>query len=391
MPSNKKAINKPKLLIVEDEMITSDHLRRTLSRIGYEITGVAASGAEALDLIEQTVPDLILADIGLDGDIDGIEVAARALYGWGVPTVFLTAYSDPETMRRAKITEPYGYVLKPFKDQDLHATIEIALQQAKLGGVRRQEAQENARILVRTQDELAAMTARMIQAQETERQEIARDLHDDMVQQLALLEIDFERLWAKVPEAKRQENEGEFRKLIDRVAILANALRNVAHRLHPAVLNDLGIVVALRQLTQEFEERHLLHTRFSTRGALDNLAPDIPLCLYRIVQEALRNIAKHAGSAKVDIALVGSLDNVELTIRDDGHGFKTGSSKGRAGLGLVSMAQRAEAAGGVFEITSQLRAGTRIHVCIPIGTIRLAESFTDGVAGRRKHVAGTIT
>src|SRR5690242_11018685 len=119
---------KPKILIAEDETITAHHLRRILTRMGYEVVGSAASGASVLDVIKQTGPDLLLADIGLQGEMDGIELASRAREGWNIPTVFLTSYSDPETLRRAKVTEPYGYLVKPFAEQELNATIEIALQ-----------------------------------------------------------------------------------------------------------------------------------------------------------------------------------------------------------------------------------------------------------------------
>ena len=123
---------RPKILIIEDETITAHHLRRVLIRLGYEVAGVAASGASALDLIEQRSPDLLLADIGLEGEMDGIEVATGARELWKTPTVFLTAYSDPETMRRARVTEPYGYLVKPFAEEELNATIEIALQQKNI-------------------------------------------------------------------------------------------------------------------------------------------------------------------------------------------------------------------------------------------------------------------
>lgn len=113
-------------------MITGAYLRRVLARLGYEVVGIAASGASALEQIERIRPDLLLADVGLKGDMDGVEVAARVLEDWRIPTVFLTAYSDPETHLRAKLTEPYGFLVKPFAEQDLHTTIETALERKAL-------------------------------------------------------------------------------------------------------------------------------------------------------------------------------------------------------------------------------------------------------------------
>ncbi len=358
-------MNKPKILIVEDEMITSDHLRRLLGRLGYEVVGISASGASALECIEQTNPDLLLADIGLEGEIDGIEVAARAREEWKIPTVFLTAFSDHETMRRARITEPYGYLVKPFAEQELHATIEIALQQSTLRAGHEQEAKATAQILVRTQEELTAVTARLFRAQEQEREEIARDLHDDIGQRVALLQIDFENLWQKVPPEIRDQHRLEFEQTLRRAGELANAVRSTSHRLHPAMLEDLGIMVALRQLTEDFEERYSTPTRFSARNISEHLGPQISVTIYRVVQEALQNIAKHAGPAMVNIALVGGASTVELSIRDSGKGFDAQHPR-RTGLGLISMSERAEAVGGNLKIESRPGKGTRIHVRLPL-------------------------
>lgn len=361
-------MNKPKILIVEDEMITSDHLRRLLGRLGYDVTGVCTSGASALEIIEEGCPDLLLADIGLEGDVDGVEVAARAREGWKIPTVFLTAFSDPETMRRARITEPYAYLVKPFAEHELHATIEIALQQNALRTEREQEVEATTRILIRTQEELSVVTARLFRAQEKEREEIARDLHDDIGQRLALLQIDFENLWQNIPVKVRDRNRLEFDQTIHKMEELSNAVRNTSHRLHPSMLDDLGLVVALRQLAEDFEERYSIATRFSARNIPERLSPQVSVVLYRIVQEALQNIAKHAGPAMVNIALVGCTSSVELSIRDSGKGFDTRSASHRTGLGLISMSERAESAGGNLKLESRQGEGTRIHVTLPLNT-----------------------
>ncbi len=356
----------PQILILEDEAITSDHIVRTLQRLGYEVAGVAANGTTALEMIEQTKPDLLLADIGLEGDLDGIEVAARAHEEWNIPTVYLTAYSDPETLRRARITEPYGYVIKPFADQELHAAVEIALQQKTLRAQRDFEATKTAQTLVRTQDELSAVTARLFEVQEQERAAIARDLHDGVGQQLALLQIQFESLLQKVPGEIGNQHRSAFENAIQRLAELSDTVRNMSHRLHPAVLDDLGLAAAVRHLSEEFEERHLIPTRFSARGVPDSLKPEISVALYRITQEALQNIAKHAGRAPVNIALVGTDSTMELSIRDNGKGFDPHDGARHRGLGLISMVERAAALGGKIKIDSEPGEGTRIHVSMPL-------------------------
>lgn len=357
-------MNKPKILILEDETITSYHLRRVLDRLGYDVVGAAADAATALEQLELTCPDLLLADIGLQGDADGVEVASRAREQYGIPTVFLTAYSDPETIRRAKMSEPYGFLVKPFAEQELQATIEIGLQN---NGFRTAQAQN----LLRTQEELSAATARLLQAQESEREEIARDLHDDFGQRLALLQISIESLWNTLPAAFKNANKGALENIVGSVGKLADDLRNVSHRLHPSILDDLGLAVALREQAEMFEEHYSIPTRFSARSVPEDVAPDVALVLYRVVQEALHNIAKHGGKdVRVTIALIGGRGKIDLTIRDTGKGFEARDLQPMKGIGLLSMVRRAEGVGGQVEIDSLPNQGTRIHVRIPLERTR---------------------
>ena len=366
---------RPTVLIVEDETITAHHLRQALTRLGYQVLGVAADGRTALSLIEQVCPSLILADIGLDGDLDGIEVATRALHQWNIPTVFLTAYSDPETMRRTKATEPYGYLVKPFAEQDLHATVEIALQRRDLAASRERQVKATAHVLGRTQEELSEMSARLLSAQEQERERIARDLHDDVGQRVALLHMDLERMWGKIPPVVQDTAGAEFRAVLGRVAELSKDLRNLSHDLHPPILDDLGLEIALRELCETFQERHATPVRFSARNVPAEIPPATAIALYRIVQESLQNIAKHADADAVHVALIGGTETIELSVRDNGSGFDPGTQKSASGLGLVSMTQRAKLAGGTLEIESHLNTGTRIRVSVP----KAGQKMQDGI------------
>lgn len=120
--------NPPRILIVEDERIVAFNLQQRLAHMGYEVPGVAASGAEGLDMIERLAPDLVLMDIHIEGDMDGIDVAAKLMESPTVPVIYLTAYSEDSTLERARKTKPYGYLIKPFSERELHATIQMALE-----------------------------------------------------------------------------------------------------------------------------------------------------------------------------------------------------------------------------------------------------------------------
>lgn len=121
-----------RILIVEDESIISKDIQRTLENLGYEVCGTALNGKKAIELAQRKNPDLVLLDIVLKGDLDGIETAEQITAKVNIPVVYLTAYADQHILQRAKITKPFGYILKPFKERDLHITIEMALDSHKM-------------------------------------------------------------------------------------------------------------------------------------------------------------------------------------------------------------------------------------------------------------------
>ncbi len=116
-----------RIMVVEDEAIVAEEIRSRLTYLKYGVPAVAASGEEAVKMAEETFPDLVLMDIRLKGDMDGVNAAEEIRSRFNIPVVYLTAYADDETLQRAKLTEPYGYILKPFKEKDLRTNIEIAL------------------------------------------------------------------------------------------------------------------------------------------------------------------------------------------------------------------------------------------------------------------------
>jgi len=116
-----------KILVVEDENIVALEIKKRLQKLGYIVPGVASTGEDAIIKAEGILPDLVLMDIMLKGEIDGIQAAGEIRSRFNIPVIYLTAYSDEETLERAKLTEPYGYILKPFEEDDLRTAIEIAL------------------------------------------------------------------------------------------------------------------------------------------------------------------------------------------------------------------------------------------------------------------------
>ncbi len=125
-------MDKVRIMVVEDESIVAEDLRRTLEKMGYAVPGVAASGEDAIHQARALRPSLVLMDIALKGRMDGIEAAERIRTDLHIPIVFLTAYADDETLQRARVSEPFGYILKPFENRELHTTIQMALHKHRM-------------------------------------------------------------------------------------------------------------------------------------------------------------------------------------------------------------------------------------------------------------------
>lgn len=126
-------MEKGRIMIVEDIRLIAEDIKVSLTNLGYAVTAVVPSGEEAVQKAEQDRPDLILMDIVLSGKMDGIETAQQILSRYNIPVIFLTAYSDEKKLERAKAAEPFGYIVKPYNDRELHASIEMALHKHRQG------------------------------------------------------------------------------------------------------------------------------------------------------------------------------------------------------------------------------------------------------------------
>ena len=219
--------------------------------------------------------------------------------------------------------------------------------------------------LDRTRQELRQLAASLMSAQEDERRRVARELHDDLAQRLAALEIGLVQL-RRLPESAVEEWRTAVDLLIGDVGALSAEVRNLSHRLHPSVLDDLGLDAALRQLVADLERSAGLTVRLSTSlGAAPTMPGIVAAALYRIAQEALRNIMRHAKDALVSVRLAATPAEVRLSVQDDGPGMDLAQVRFKGGLGLVSMRERANLAGGSLEIKSAPGQGTIVIAVVP--------------------------
>lgn len=224
---------------------------------------------------------------------------------------------------------------------------------------------QHNRELVEAEKQILGLNERLINAQEEERKRIARELHDDFSQQIAVLGILVSNLRQNLSDQDgtcRDQTERVRGKLLG----LAESVRHLSHRLHPAILELAGIASALRAHCAEFTSVSGVKVSFTSKGEFDDLSPATAICIYRVAQEALQNVAKHADAKQAVVALKRSGRSVSLAITDYGAGCDADGNRVSGGLGLVSMKERVRLVNGNFSFNSEPGRGTSVEVKIPV-------------------------
>ena len=238
--------------------------------------------------------------------------------------------------------------------------MELALRESE------HHSRESEAALRRLYEQNQDLAGRLINAQEAERTRIARDLHDDVSQQLAGVSIMLSGLKRKVGKPELAPDlEQTVASVQARTSTLADAIRNLSHQLHPSVLQHAGLVQTLGRHCTEIERHHDVKVTFSAVNDLDALSPDVALCLFRVAQEALGNAVRHARARMIRVQLKATNEGVELEIIDDGTGFVPSERKG-SGLGLRSMDERVRLAHGTVRVESSPMQGTKVQVWLPL-------------------------
>jgi PAS domain S-box-containing protein len=224
-------------------------------------------------------------------------------------------------------------------------------------------------ITERKRAEAALSNARLrsIEAQEQERTRIARELHDDIGQRLALLTVELDQLQGNANDLPAEIRDS-LEQLANQAGEIAADTQSLSHELHSARLEYLGIAAAVKGFCREFSERQHMEIDFKSDNVPGSLPPNIPLCLFRVLQEALHNSAKHSGAKNFIVRLWGTPDDICLSVSDSGAGFDSEAVKESLGLGLVSMEERLALVNGTLYIDSHPNLGTTIYARIPLNT-----------------------
>jgi len=362
-----KAIN---ILIVEDELLIAKNLSHKLESLGYQIVGIVSCGADAIQRAGEMEPDLILMDIVIKGDIDGIETAVRINQKFDIPIIYTTAYADDETLQRAENTGSYGYLLKPFKQRELHATIKIALS-------KHQEAVKMQKVIA-----LAA-------AKSENRSRFFSMAYHDLNTPLTTIQLSAEML--EDSELQRgsgtttNKNVARIKKAVSNMSGLLEDILMLSKAEYGKVSLNLNPINATNFCTSILEElqpivtdKHLITFRTNTDPVYANLDAKL---LHHLLTNLLSNAIKYSpNGGNVSLELSCENQQIILCVRDEGIGmtaedreklfqqFERGANVGKikgSGLGLCIVKHIVDLHGGTISVESAIGKGTTFIVTLP--------------------------
>jgi len=345
---------KTKILIVEDESIVAKDFPQRLRSLGYDVLSIASTGESAINQIEKNRPDIVLMDIKLKSGMDGIETAEHIHNRLDIPVVYLTAYADDRTLERAKITEPFGYIIKPVEDTELKSAIELALY--------RHTAEVKLEL---EQQRVKELTHKIITAQEEERLYLASEIHDDLVQGLVAVLYFLQMIDLSSLDQKTQNQKKELIKIIKSSI---GRCRSLISEIEPLREPKMGLIRAIKKsIDQKFVNADIkVHLDYPIKIPKINLLTKTNIL--RIIQEALMNVQKHADATEVFVKITISKGKLKLKVKDNGIGFNPKSipSKTTPHYGLLTMQERTQLIGGELTLSSRPGKGTTIKGIFPL-------------------------
>jgi PAS domain S-box-containing protein len=231
------------------------------------------------------------------------------------------------------------------------------------------------------EESLHNLTGRLISAQDEERSRIARDLHDDFSQRLALLGIGLGQLWKALPETEVGERSAVM-EMLRRTKEMSSDMHSLSHQLHSSKLEHVGLVPALKGLCGDVAQKYKIGIQLADRECPPNIPKDVALCLFRVAQEALGNVVKHSGATDAQVELCGTAGGIRLCISDAGKGFDPSLQNPDAGIGLIGMNERLRLVGGKLTVRSEPDRGTEVLAEVPLAASASKDRSVAQAAGR---------
>ncbi|MBI4624597.1 MAG: response regulator [Verrucomicrobia bacterium] len=354
-----------RILLLEDEIADAELVKYALGQSGLTFSfGRVETRDEFVQHLADSPPSLILSDYQLPG-FDGLaalEVAREKLPD--VPFIFVTGTLGEEraieTLRRGAT----DYVLKTR----LHAlapAVHRALREADERAERRR-AEERLR---ESSEQLRALSVYLQYVREEERTRIAREVHDELGQSLSSLKLDLAWFSSRLPKGTK-ELTGKINEMSRRIDTTIHTVRRIATELRPGILDDLGLVAALEWQGKDFQNRTGIFCEVVAAIRDHGLDADLNTAFFRIFQETLTNIMRHANATRVDVRLTDEHDRLVLTVQDNGRGITAAEIRDTKSIGLLGMCERAALLGGEVSFHGEPGRGTLVTVSIPLPRAR---------------------
>lgn len=371
------------ILIVDDTPANLKMMVEYLEQCGFG-TRMTRSGENALKRVQYDPPDLILLDV-LMPDMDGFETCRRLKASTStknIPVIFMTALTNTEDKIKGFEVGAVDYVSKPLNQEEVLARITTHLRQRgialnlqeKISQLEHRNQTERSRLLEAVKEQrkqLRALNHRLTTVQEEKQKQLARELHDELGQALTAISINLVAIEEELPTSYRAKL-GE--RLQDTILLVDQTLeqtRELSLNLRPIMLDELGLVPALRSYIKRYARRVNLEVKFEVIGLEQRLPSDIETALFRIVQEGLTNVARHAQASQVHLQLQRKKGSILTTIFDNGRGFDVATVIGRSGetltggMGLLGIRERVTLLRGHINIKSTPGQGTVLSIEIP--------------------------
>lgn len=372
--SRKKINEKESIIVVDDDEITCRSLELVFIRKGYE-SEIARTGSEAIEKVRNRFFNIALLDIKLP-DIEGTELLKtlkkiRPL----MSVIMITGYASLNTAVKAMNDGASGYINKPVDMDEVFVCIKKALEKQRLIIQNRRLFEEAKRELARrkeaektlkeSRDQLRSLSSHLQTVREEERRQLAREIHDELGQTLTALKMNLSSLSREMPKGKKS--------LIQKAASMSNVVdksiqtvRRISTQLRPELLDILGLPAAIECQAEEFQSHTGIICNVQLDGRQETVDWDRSLAIFRIVQEALTNVARHANATKVDVRM--EMDNTLLRLRiiDNGKGIVEEDISSPTAIGLIGMRERVFPWGGKVRITGQEGKGTTVRVSVPL-------------------------
>ncbi len=377
-----------RIVVVEDENIVAKDIQNTLERLGYDVPCVVSTGEHAIKKISELNPDLVLMDIMLKGEIDGIDTAEKVRNRFNIPVVYLTAYTDEKTLKRAKITEPYAYILKPFEPRELHVNIEMALYKHKMEEKIRRHNEEL--------EELVVKRTGRIQQLEKQRSEIEKMAATGQMVAIIAHEINnpiagIKNSFLLVKDAIPKDH--KYYKYVERIDGEIERVSEIVrqtfdlYKPHQGNPGKFDVVEVMRDVMAMLEgncdENEVILSLETGNASIVVMMSESLLrqVLFNVIQNAIY-VSSKGGQIRIAIKVVNDL--LTIMVKDQGSGIpdelqlrifepffttKIGSVSGGMGLGLSISKGIVETMGGSISFKSQKDKGTTFTIELPVSVV----------------------